>query len=55
MNNTEPVIRVEGLTVRYGSNTVLRDVDFEVRPGEIFVIMGGSGCGNRRSSSTSSA
>jgi phospholipid/cholesterol/gamma-HCH transport system ATP-binding protein len=45
VNNTEPVIRVEGLTVRYGSNTVLRDVNFEVRPGEIFVIMGGSGCG----------
>lgn len=45
MNKSEPVIRVEGLTVQYGSNTVLKDVDFEVEPGEIFVIMGGSGCG----------
>ncbi|MHB8109956.1 MAG: ABC transporter ATP-binding protein [Syntrophorhabdaceae bacterium] len=40
-----PVIKVEGLTVRYGDNTVLENVGFEVKPGEIFVIMGGSGCG----------
>ncbi len=45
MNSTEPVIKVEGLTVRYGSDTVLQDVGFEVQPGEIFVIVGGSGCG----------
>jgi phospholipid/cholesterol/gamma-HCH transport system ATP-binding protein len=45
VNSTEPVIKVEGLTVQYGSNTVLKDVDFEVESGEIFVIMGGSGCG----------
>ncbi len=36
---------MEGLTVRYGDNTVLDQVSFEVNPGEIFVIMGGSGCG----------
>lgn len=36
---------MEGLTVRYGDNTVLDRVSFEVNPGEIFVIMGGSGCG----------
>lgn len=40
-----PVISVEGLTVRYGDNTVLDNVAFEVKAGEIFVIMGGSGCG----------
>jgi len=45
LNSTEPVIKVEGLTVRYGSDTVLQDVGFEVQPGEIFVIVGGSGCG----------
>ncbi len=41
----EPVISVEDLTVAYGDFTVLRDVSFEVRPGEVFVILGGSGCG----------
>jgi phospholipid/cholesterol/gamma-HCH transport system ATP-binding protein len=41
----EPVIRAEGLSVRFGSNTIFKDVSFEVRRGEIFVILGGSGCG----------
>jgi len=41
----EPIISVEDLTVAYGDFTVLRDVSFEVRPGEVFVILGGSGCG----------
>jgi phospholipid/cholesterol/gamma-HCH transport system ATP-binding protein len=43
--NTEPIIRVEDLTVAYGDNVILEDINFEVRPGEIFVILGGSGCG----------
>ncbi len=45
MNRREPVIIVEGLTVRYGDNAVLDNVSFEVYKGEIFVIAGGSGCG----------
>ena len=43
--DTELIIRVEDLTVAYGDNIVLEDINFEVRPGEIFVILGGSGCG----------
>ncbi len=39
------VIKVEGLSVRYGENVILSDVSFEVNEGEIFVIAGGSGCG----------
>ena len=45
MSGTDPVIRAEGLTVRFGDRTIFRDVSFEVRRGEIFVILGGSGCG----------
>lgn len=45
MDRRETVISVEGLTVRYGDNTVLDNVSFEVYRGEIFVIAGGSGCG----------
>jgi phospholipid/cholesterol/gamma-HCH transport system ATP-binding protein len=41
----EPVIVVENLTARFGSNTVFESVSFRVYPGEIFVILGGSGCG----------
>lgn len=44
-NGGEPIIRVEKLTARYGDNTVFDRVSFEVRRGEVFVILGGSGCG----------
>ena len=44
---TEPAdpIVVDNLTIAYGANVVQRDLTFRVRRGEIFVIMGGSGCG----------
>ena len=45
MDTQDPVIRVEGLTVQYGDNTILHNVSFDVYRGEIFVIAGGSGCG----------
>jgi len=38
-------IAVKDLTLAYGDFVVQRDLDFTVAPGEIFVIMGGSGCG----------
>jgi phospholipid/cholesterol/gamma-HCH transport system ATP-binding protein len=40
-----PIIRVEHLVAGYGDNTILDDVSLEVRRGERFVIVGGSGCG----------
>jgi phospholipid/cholesterol/gamma-HCH transport system ATP-binding protein len=40
-----PQIEVRGLTMAYGDYVVMRDVDFEVKRGDVFVIMGGSGCG----------
>jgi phospholipid/cholesterol/gamma-HCH transport system ATP-binding protein len=43
---TEPApIEVRGLTMKYDSFVVMRELSFEVRRGEIFVIMGGSGSG----------
>lgn len=38
-------LKVSGLRKTFGGQEVLRGVDFEVRPGEIFVIMGPSGSG----------
>ena len=38
-------IRAEDLTIAYGDFVVQRDLNFEIRRGEIFIIMGGSGCG----------
>ncbi|GAB7024306.1 ABC transporter ATP-binding protein [Salidesulfovibrio brasiliensis] len=41
----EPVINVRNLTCAYGDFVVVRDISFEVNEGEVFVILGGSGCG----------
>jgi len=42
---TDVVIRVRDLSAGFEGRVVLRDVSFDVRRGEIFVIAGGSGCG----------
>jgi phospholipid/cholesterol/gamma-HCH transport system ATP-binding protein len=44
-SNAEVHITVRNLTMAYGSFVLLRDLNFVVRRGDIFVIMGGSGCG----------
>jgi putative spermidine/putrescine transport system ATP-binding protein len=38
-------IRLEGVTVRYGSTTAVESVSLEVRPGEFLSLLGPSGCG----------
>lgn len=42
---SENIIKVSGISVRYGDRQILEDVSFEVKRGEIFVIVGSSGCG----------
>jgi phospholipid/cholesterol/gamma-HCH transport system ATP-binding protein len=38
-------IDVRNLSVGYGQNVLLQNLNFSVNEGEIFVILGGSGCG----------
>ncbi|MFO1451461.1 MAG: ATP-binding cassette domain-containing protein [Opitutaceae bacterium] len=38
-------VEIAGLNKSYGSQSVLHDVSLEIKPGEIFVIMGPSGSG----------
>jgi ABC-type multidrug transport system ATPase subunit len=38
-------VDIAGLSKSYGSQSVLSDVSLEIKPGEIFVIMGPSGSG----------
>jgi len=41
----DPIISVRGLTAGYGDVVLLENVGFDVRHGEVFVILGGSGSG----------
>jgi phospholipid/cholesterol/gamma-HCH transport system ATP-binding protein len=38
-------IVVQDLTMAYGDFVIQRDLNFSIRRGEIFIVMGGSGCG----------
>ncbi len=42
---SEPLVAVHNLVAHYGDTLILDDVSCQVEPGEIFVIVGGSGCG----------
>jgi phospholipid/cholesterol/gamma-HCH transport system ATP-binding protein len=45
MQEQEPLVIVKDLTVRFGQQTVLRDINIEIPPGQTLVILGESGCG----------
>jgi phospholipid/cholesterol/gamma-HCH transport system ATP-binding protein len=45
MRDGETVIQVRNLTCAYGDDVIVKDISFDVIRGEIFVILGGSGCG----------
>lgn len=40
-----PHIEVRDLTMAYGDFVVMRDLTFTVNKGDIFIVMGGNGCG----------
>jgi len=41
----DPIIRVRDFHAAYGDKTIMKDVSFDVFPGEVFFVAGGSGCG----------
>lgn len=45
VEKVDPIIRVSNLTCAYGDNVIVDDISFEIMRGEIFIILGGSGCG----------
>jgi len=42
---SDPIIRVENLRTGFGDFVLHESVSFDVRQGEVFAILGGSGCG----------
>lgn len=40
-----PCISIQNLTVAYGSYVLMHDISVNINRGDIFIIMGGSGCG----------
>ena len=49
MNNEHLVLRTEGLVKRYGKRTVVNDVSFDVKQGEIVGLLGPNGAGKTTS------
>ena len=45
MKTKMPIIRVRHLGAGYNGKALMEDINFDVHPGEIFIILGGSGCG----------
>lgn len=41
----QPIIEIEQLTMKYGSNVILKDLDLTIMRGEILGVVGGSGSG----------
>jgi ABC-type sugar transport system ATPase subunit len=44
-HNKSPLLSARGLTKRFAANTVLDDVNFDLRPGEVHAIVGENGAG----------
>jgi phospholipid/cholesterol/gamma-HCH transport system ATP-binding protein len=42
---SDVIISVENMTAAYGDTVVVDHISFQVKKGEVFVILGGSGCG----------
>ena len=41
----EPILEVSGLTIRRGKKVILENIDWQVRPGQHWVILGANGSG----------
>ena len=42
---SDAIVKIEGLTKRFGAVDAVAGVDLEIARGELFALLGGSGCG----------
>jgi ribose transport system ATP-binding protein len=45
MDNQSPILRMQGITKRFGATLALEDVDFMLYPGEVHILAGENGAG----------
>jgi putrescine transport system ATP-binding protein len=45
VSNKTPIVRIEGLVKNFGPITAVAGVDLDIGHGELFALLGGSGCG----------
>lgn len=43
--STEILLSVKNLTIGYGKHVIQKNINFKIKKGSIFALMGGSGCG----------
>ncbi|MEM7215965.1 MAG: polyamine ABC transporter ATP-binding protein [Pseudomonadota bacterium] len=43
--DAEPLVRIKGVTKKFGEVTAVNNVDLDIYQGELFCLLGGSGCG----------
>ncbi len=43
--NEEPYVRIDGVTKKFGDFTAVDDISLNIYRGELFALLGGSGCG----------
>ncbi len=44
-SNADPLVRIKGVTKKFGNFTAVNNVDLDIYQGELFCLLGGSGCG----------
>ena len=42
---TDPVVEVKELLIQYEDRVILNKISFSIQPGQVFIVLGGSGCG----------
>jgi len=44
-NDAEPLVQIKGVTKKFGEVTAVNSLDLDIYKGELFCLLGGSGCG----------
>ena len=44
-SDVEPLIKIRGVTKKFGEFTAVNNIDLDIYQGELFCLLGGSGCG----------